>query len=120
VTGSGKIPYYDADIGLRELNDVDRANQVTNKFDFWVLYLFCDHIGQVFERLLDRVLGHVPLELGQVGGQVHSVCHQIFEQLFSLIFENVAEVVGDLAGGLLNVDVQFAFKEVFSDLSSRL
>ena len=82
------------------------------KWQLSFYHLLGNHVRQVFEGLLDGVLGHVPLEPGHVGGQIHSVGDQIFQKLLALILQHVAQVVGNFSGRLLNVNIKFTWNNI--------
>ncbi len=69
-------------------------------------HLLGDGLGDGLERLLDRVLGVVPVELGDVGEAVDVVGHEVLVQLVLLVLEHLAQVGGHLARLLLHERVE--------------
>merc|ERR1719470_71700 len=75
---------------------------------FYLTDLLGDNVRQVLQRLLDRVLSHVPPELGHVGGQVHPVGQQVLPQFVPLVFQHISQIIGNFSGNLLHEVVQLA------------
>ena len=61
-------------------------------------HLLGNGLGDGLERLLNGVLGKVPVELGHIGDTVDIIGQQVLRQFVLFVLECLAQVLSNLAG----------------------